>query len=63
MNAGSKPWIKRKRRWTRPKRDHVKKAAAIQAEVETLEKRLRTEDARWEKEKERLEAALRRARG
>ena len=44
-------------------REHLTKAAAIQAEVEVLEKRLRTEDARWHKEKERLETALRRARG
>jgi hypothetical protein len=31
--------------------------------VEALENKLQVEDARWEKEKERLEAALRRARG
>ena len=43
--------------------EHAKRAAAIQAEVEALEKRLQTEEARWDKEKERLEAALRRARG
>jgi hypothetical protein len=42
---------------------HAKRAAAIQAEVEALEKRSQTEEARWDKEKERLEAALRRARG
>jgi hypothetical protein len=40
-----------------------KRAAAIQAEVEALEKRSQTEDARWRKAKERLGAALRRARG
>ena len=44
-------------------REHAKKTAAIQAEVEALEKRSRAEDARWDKEKERLEAALRHARG
>jgi hypothetical protein len=44
-------------------REHAKRAAAIQAEVEALEKRSKTEDARWDKEKERLEAALRHARG
>ena len=44
-------------------REHAKKAAAIQAEVEALEKRSQAEDARWDKEKERLEAALRHARG
>jgi hypothetical protein len=40
-----------------------KLAAAIQSEVEALEKRSQTEEARWDKEKERLETALRRARG
>ncbi|WP_334539213.1 cell envelope biogenesis protein TolA [Bradyrhizobium sp. AZCC 1708] len=43
--------------------NHAKRSAAIQAEVEALEKRSQTEEARWEKEKERLQAALRRARG
>src|SRR3954447_91385 len=42
---------------------HAKRAAAIQAEVEALEKTSQIEEARWDKEKERLEAALRRARG
>jgi hypothetical protein len=42
-------------------REHAKKAADIQAEVEALEKRSRAEDDRWEKERERLHAALRRA--
>jgi hypothetical protein len=45
------------------KQGHAKRAAVIQAEVEALEKRSQTEEARWDKEKERLEAALRRARG
>ena len=45
------------------KQGHAKRSAAIQAEVEALEKRSQTEEARWDKEKERLEAALRRARG
>jgi hypothetical protein len=44
-------------------REHAERAAAIQSEVEALEKRSQAEDARWNKEKERLEAALRRARG
>ena len=44
-------------------REHAKKTAAVQAEVEALEKRSRAEDARWDKEKDRLEAALRHARG
>ena len=43
--------------------EHAKRAAAIQAEVEALEKRSQAEQARWDKEKGRLEAALRRARG
>jgi hypothetical protein len=43
--------------------EHAKRAATIQAEVEALEKRSQTEQARWGKEKERLEAVLRRARG
>ncbi len=43
--------------------EHAKRAAAIQAEVEALEKRSQTEEARWGKEKERLENALRRAWG
>jgi hypothetical protein len=43
--------------------EHAKRAAIIQAEVEALEKRSQTEEARWDKEKERLQAALRRARG
>jgi hypothetical protein len=42
--------------------EHAKRAAAIQAEMEALEKRSQTEQARWDKEKQRLEAALRRAR-
>ena len=44
-------------------REHAKKTAAIQAEVEALEKRSQAENDRWDKEKERLETALRHARG
>jgi hypothetical protein len=44
-------------------REHGNRAATIQAEMEAIEKRSQAEDARWDKEKERLEAALRRARG
>jgi hypothetical protein len=44
-------------------REHAKRAAAIQIEVEALEKRSRAEDVRWAQEKERLNATLRRARG
>ncbi|WP_050385507.1 hypothetical protein [Bradyrhizobium pachyrhizi] len=43
--------------------EHAKRSAAIQAEVEALDKRSRAEEARWDKEKARLETALRRARG
>ena len=42
-------------------REHAKRAAAIQAEVDALEKRSQAEEARWDKEKERLEAVLRSA--
>jgi colicin import membrane protein len=42
-------------------REHAKRAAAIQTEIEALEKRSRAEDDRWEKERGRLQAALRRA--
>jgi hypothetical protein len=41
--------------------EHAKRAATIQAEVEALEKRSQAEEARWDKEKGRLKAALRRA--
>jgi hypothetical protein len=44
-------------------REHAKKAAAIQVEAEALEKKSQVEDTLWGKEKGRLEAALRRARG
>lgn len=42
--------------------EHAKRADAIQAEAEAIEKRSQDEKARWDKEKERLVAALRRAR-
>ena len=61
-NVGSRPSTRRKAALDKAEREHAKRAAAIQTEVEALEKKLRTEDARWNKEKERLEAALRRAR-
>jgi hypothetical protein len=44
-------------------REHEKIASDIQAQLEALEERSQAEGARWEKEKARLEAALRRARG
>lgn len=42
---------------------HATRAGALQAELEDLEKKVRAEEGRWEKEEARLEAALRRARG
>jgi hypothetical protein len=42
--------------------EHAKRAAAIQVEIDALEKKARAEDADWGKERGRLEAALRRAR-
>jgi hypothetical protein len=45
------------------KRDHDKRASTIETERAALEKRSQAEDARWEKQKEKLEIALRRARG
>src|ERR1700730_9083091 len=44
-------------------REHADRAGAIQAEADAIEKRAQAEKARWIKEKERLDAALRRARG
>ena len=43
--------------------EHSKRASAIKAKVEALEKSSQSEEARWDKERARLEAALRRARG
>jgi hypothetical protein len=48
---------------TEAEREHTKRASAIKAEMEVLEKKSQAEDGRWDKEKARLEAALRRARG
>ena len=43
-------------------REHAKRAADIQAESRRFEKRSRAEGDRWEKERERLQAAVRGAR-
>jgi hypothetical protein len=43
--------------------EHSDRAATIRAEAEALERRSQAEDARWEKEWERLTAAVKRARG
>jgi len=42
---------------------HDQDAAGIQARIEDLEEQSRAEEARWGKERSKLEAALRRARG
>jgi hypothetical protein len=43
-------------------RDHDTRASAIEAERAALEKRSQAEDGRWEKQKQKLDLALRRAR-
>jgi hypothetical protein len=43
--------------------EHSDRAAAIRVEAEALERRSQTEEARWDKERERLTSALKRARG
>jgi hypothetical protein len=43
-------------------RAHAGRVAGIQAEAEAVEKRSRDEEARWDEERERLKALLRRAR-
>jgi hypothetical protein len=40
--------------------EHAERAGAIQTEADAIEKRAQAENARWRKEKERLDAALRR---
>jgi colicin import membrane protein len=45
------------------KREHDKRASAIETERTALDKRSQAEDARWEKQKEKLEIAVRRPRG
>ena len=44
------------------KREHDKRVATIEAECAVLQKKSQAEDARWAKEKEKLERALHRAR-
>jgi hypothetical protein len=44
------------------RRTHEKNTAGIRAQIEALEERSQAEEAHWEKEKARLEAALKRAR-
>ena len=45
------------------RRSHDRDAAGIQAKIEELEEKSRAEEARWGKERSKLEAALRRTRG
>jgi hypothetical protein len=42
--------------------EHAKRAAAMCAEIEAIETKLKAEDADWDEEEGRLKAALRRAR-
>jgi hypothetical protein len=42
--------------------EHTRRAAALRAEIEAIEKKLKAEDADWDEEEGRLKAALRRAR-
>jgi len=45
------------------KKEHGERAAAIEAEREAIDNKARTEGARWDKERARLQAALKRAGG
>jgi uncharacterized membrane protein YqiK len=42
--------------------EHVERAEALRAQLEAIEKKIRTEDSEWDDEEKRLRAALRRAR-
>ena len=42
--------------------DHAQRVAALRAEIETIESKLKSEDANWDGDEKRLKAALRRAR-
>jgi hypothetical protein len=44
------------------RRDHERRAAAIEAERAALDERAQAEETRWEKHREKLDAAVRRAR-
>jgi hypothetical protein len=43
--------------------EHAQRVAALRAEIETIERKLKSEDANWDGDEKRLKAALRRARG
>ena len=42
-------------------REHTRRAAALRSEIEAIEEKLNAEEAKWDKEKQQLKAALRRA--
>jgi hypothetical protein len=42
--------------------EHAQRVAALRAEIETIERKLKSEDANWDGDEKRLKAALRRAR-
>jgi hypothetical protein len=42
---------------------HARRVTALRAEIEAIEEKLKAENAAWDKEERRLNAALRRARG
>jgi hypothetical protein len=42
--------------------EHTQRVAALRAEIEAIENKLKAENADWDKEEGRLKAALRRAR-
>jgi colicin import membrane protein len=44
------------------RREHEEKVSAIEAERAALDERAQAEDNRWEKQREKLNAVLRRAR-
>jgi colicin import membrane protein len=58
-----KATVKAEAALAKAKREHDKRASAIEAERTALDKRSQAEHARWEKQREKLEIALRRARG
>ena len=45
------------------RRKHEERTAEVQAQIESLEEKIRAEATRWDKEKSKLEAALRSAHG
>jgi hypothetical protein len=43
--------------------EHAQRVAALRAEIETIKRKLKSEDANWDADEKRLKAALGRARG